>query len=278
MKHPRSPLKRGRVQVDRIFFAPSTPRFAQDLVHFRHCGTSFFDRRNVRGPLLISTRQGFASARSPPRVLPGPRCMTPWRLRRVLPVGVDQRCRRQVRGGPSTAGRLRGGGGIRTHETAEPPTGFQDQRLQPDSATPPGRPSVGAVRSPARAGAPAAGGCRRAATLGARQEASPSLVYGAGLLIPFGRQPIEGSNPSASASGAAREVPTSPARSAPAAPGRRRLDSSALQRATRRRTPHARSMRADVVAGSRDVGRASRRWWAGGRSRPGSGSWSRGRC
>jgi hypothetical protein len=34
--------------------------------------------------------------------------------------------------------RFRGGGGIRTHETAEPPTGFQDRRLRPDSATPPG--------------------------------------------------------------------------------------------------------------------------------------------
>ena len=33
-----------------------------------------------------------------------------------------------------------GGGGIRTHEAAEPPTGFQDRRLQPDSATPPRAP------------------------------------------------------------------------------------------------------------------------------------------
>ena len=104
--------------------------------------------------------------------------------------------------GPRT-NRRSGGGGIRTRETSKTPTSFQDWRLQPDSATPPAtyecRP-LRSVRDPVSAHLRSdaeAPDCRTAARQldccsvlagwVSQLEASPSLVYGAGLLIPLGQ-------------------------------------------------------------------------------------------
>jgi hypothetical protein len=94
-----------------------------------------------------------------------------------------------------------GGGGIRTLGYAGRITSFQDWRLQPDSATPPGAPSLTAADRAGSRGQEVAD--TLASVVGSRsprqEEASPSPVYGASLLMTFGVKPIEGSNPSASA-------------------------------------------------------------------------------